>query len=48
MRLKDLGYNDKIENFRIEHNLENFEIDRVISEHRERYIIMTANGEFYT
>ena len=46
MRLEDLGYNDKIENFRIEHNLENFEIGRVISEHRERYIIKTINGEF--
>lgn len=46
MRLEDLGYNDKIENFRIEHNLENFEIGRVISEHRERYIIKTVNGEF--
>ncbi len=46
MRLEDLGYNDKIENFRIEHNLENFEIGRVISEHRERYIIRTINGEF--
>ncbi|MBU3927824.1 MAG: ribosome small subunit-dependent GTPase A [Bacteroidetes bacterium] len=46
MRLDNLGYNDKIENFRIEHNLENFEIGRVISEHRERYIIKTKNGEF--
>ena len=46
MRLEDLGYNDKIEKFRIEHNLENFEIGRVISEHRERYIIKTINGEF--
>lgn len=46
MRLEDLGYNDEIENFRMEHNLENFEIGRVISEHRERYIIKTINGEF--
>jgi ribosome biogenesis GTPase len=46
MRLEDLGYNDEIENFRIEHNLENFEIGRVISEHRERYIVKTINGEF--
>ncbi len=46
MRLENLGYNDKIENFRIEHNLENFEIGRVVSEHRERYIIKTINGEF--
>lgn len=46
MRLENLGYNDKIENFRIQHNLENFEIGRVISEHRDRYIIKTINGEF--
>jgi ribosome biogenesis GTPase len=46
MRLEDLGYNDEIENFRMELNLENFEIGRVISEHRERYIIKTINGEF--
>jgi ribosome biogenesis GTPase len=46
MRLENLGYNDKLENFRIEHHLENFEIGRVISEHRDRYIIKTINGEF--
>lgn len=46
MRLENLGYNDKIENFRMQHNLENFEIGRVISEHRDRYIIKTINGEF--
>ena len=46
MRLENLGYNDIIENYRIEHNLEYFEIGRVISEHRERYIIKTINGEF--
>jgi ribosome biogenesis GTPase len=45
MRLEDLGYNDEIENFRMQHNLENFEIGRVISEHRDRYIIKTINGE---
>lgn len=45
MRLENLGYNDKIENFRMQHNLENFEIGRVISEHRDRYIIKTINGE---
>lgn len=46
MRLENLGYNDKIENFRIAHKLEIFEIGRVISEHKERYIIKTINGEF--
>jgi len=46
MKLKDLGYNDKIENFRIENNLSDFEIGRVISEHKERYIVKTELGEF--
>lgn len=46
MTLADLGYNDKIEKSRIEHDLEDFEIGRVISEHKERYIIKTINGEF--
>ena len=39
MKLDDLGYNDKIEKSRIENNLEDFDIGRVISEHKERYIV---------
>ncbi len=46
MTLEDLGYNDKLEEFRIEHDLTNFDIGRVISEHRERYIVKTIKGEF--
>lgn len=46
MRLEDFGYNDKLENYRIEHRLENFDIGRVISEHRDRYIIKTIHGEY--
>lgn len=46
MRLEDLGYNDKLEKFRIENNLNDFEIGRVIEEHKERYIVRTAQGEF--
>lgn len=46
MTLEDLGYNNKLEKFRIEHNLLDFEIGRIISEHRERYIIKTIKGEF--
>lgn len=46
MKLEDLGYNDKLEMLRIENNLENFEIGRVISEHKERYIVKTEKGEF--
>ncbi|WP_286832802.1 MULTISPECIES: hypothetical protein [unclassified Proteiniphilum] len=46
MKLDDLGYNDKIEKLRIENNLEDFEIGRIISEHKERYIVKTEKGEF--
>ncbi len=46
MTLADLGYNDTFEVFRIEHGLTNFDVGRVISEHRERYIVKTIQGEF--
>lgn len=46
MKLDDLGYNDKIEKSKIENNLEDFDIGRVISEHKERYIVKTEKGEF--
>jgi ribosome biogenesis GTPase len=46
MKLEDIGYNDRLENLRIENNLEDFEIGRVISEHKERYIVKTEKGEF--
>lgn len=46
MTLEDLGYSDKIEKFRIEHDLKNFEAGRVVAEHKERYIVKTTKGEF--
>ncbi len=46
MNLEELGYNDKLEKLRIENNLNDFEIGRVISEHKERYIVKTERGEF--
>lgn len=46
MKLEDLGYNEKLEKLRIEHKLKDFEIGRVISEHKERYIVRTENGEY--
>jgi len=46
MKLDDLGYNDKLKKLRIENNLEDFEIGRVISEHKEKYIVKTEKGEF--
>lgn len=44
MKLKDFGYNDKFEKLRIENNFKDFEIGRVISEHKERYIVNTEKA----
>ncbi|SNZ00591.1 ribosome small subunit-dependent GTPase A [Flagellimonas pacifica] len=46
MKLEHFGYNDKIEKLRIQHNLVDFKIGRIISEHKERYIVKTEKGEF--
>lgn len=46
MKPEDFGYTDKLEKYRIENNLKAFEVGRVISEHKERYIVKTENGEF--
>lgn len=46
MTIRELGYNESLEKFRIEQNLESFEIGRVISEHKERYVVKTTNSEF--
>ena len=46
MKLEDFGYNDKLEKLRIENNLKDFGIGRVVSEHKERYIVKTEKGEF--
>jgi ribosome biogenesis GTPase len=46
MKLEDLGYNASYEAYRIENNLTEFEVGRVIAEHKERYIVKTENEEF--
>lgn len=46
MKLKDLGYNASFEAYRIENNLMEFEVGRVIAEHKERYIVKTEKGEY--
>ncbi len=45
MDLKDLGYNQEFENARREQNLDNFGIGRIVTEHKERYIVWTEMGE---
>jgi ribosome biogenesis GTPase len=46
MTLKELGYREIQEEWRAEHNLTNFEVGRVVSEHKERYIVWTGKGEY--
>jgi len=46
MTLEDLGYNSEFEEFRIDQNLVSFGVGRVISEHKERYIVKTASKEY--
>lgn len=46
MTLEDLGYNDKIKKFRLDKIQNDFEIGRIIAEHKERYIVRTVKGEF--
>ncbi len=45
MKLEDLGYNKTLEKLRLENNLSDFDIGRVVAEHKERYIVKTENGE---
>lgn len=45
MKLTDLGYNQQIEKFRTDNGLADFDIGRVISEHKERYVVKTETGE---
>ena len=46
MTLEDLGYNADLENYRKNQNLDSFVVGRVISEHKERYIVKTAEKEY--
>ncbi len=46
MTLEDLGYNAVLENYRKEKNLGSFAVGRIISEHKERYIVKTADKEY--
>ena len=45
MTLEDLGFNVELENYRNDQGLDSFGIGRVISEHKERYIVKTSDKE---
>ena len=46
MTLEDLGYNLELENYRKDQNLYSFGVGRVISEHKERYVVKTTEKEY--
>lgn len=46
MTNQELGYNDSLEKYRIDHQLDDFEVGRVILEHRDRYVVKSNAGEF--
>ncbi len=46
MTLEELGYNQQFEAFRIEQKLDDFEIGRIITEHKERFTVKTIQGEY--
>jgi ribosome biogenesis GTPase len=45
MNLEDYGYNESIEKLRLQQNLTDFSIGRVIAEHKERYEVATEVGD---
>lgn len=45
MNLEELGYHEGLEKYRVENNLQGFQVGRVIAEHKERYIVKTTEGE---
>ena len=46
MTLEDLGYDPALNNYRKAQRLEMFAVGRVISEHRERFLVKTADKEY--
>lgn len=46
MTLEELGYSSELENYRKDQNLDSFDVGRVISEHKERYVVKTSEKEY--
>lgn len=45
MKLEDLGYTGQLEKYRIDHHLDLANLGRVVSEHKERYVVKTEKGD---
>jgi len=46
MKLEDLGYNSTLEDYRNDNSLNSFDVGRVISEHKDRYVVKSDTNEF--
>lgn len=46
MEIADLGYKDELEKYRVDQNLNSFDLGRIIAEHKERYVIKTPSHEY--
>jgi ribosome biogenesis GTPase / thiamine phosphate phosphatase len=46
MTLEDLGYNENLKTYRKINNLGGFNVGRVISEHKERFVVRTQDKEY--
>ena len=46
MTLEVLGYTTELEQYRTENNLSDFGVARVITEHKERYVVKNETGDF--
>lgn len=45
MTLQDIGYNVALEKYGKVHNLDSFDVGRVVLEHKDRYVVKTATEE---
>ncbi|MCG6187857.1 ribosome small subunit-dependent GTPase A [Maribellus maritimus] len=46
MNLKELGYTTRLQEYRRANQLEDFQLGRVIAEHKERYVVQTSEKTF--
>ncbi|MCB2219006.1 MAG: ribosome small subunit-dependent GTPase A [Bacteroidetes bacterium] len=46
MELEDMGYHSQLENYRKDQKLDSFGVGRVVSEHKERYVVKTTEREY--
>jgi len=48
IQLEDLGYTRALKEYRENSKLESFMVGRVVSEHKDRYIVKTESGEYHS